>query len=173
MFGADSADLPDFVCDYDDYFYGSQCDVDSSDYSDYDEPDDLVHDPQNYGEKCVTQSYGKSDISAICDISEISEKAISGVPGVPDICDICVPGVPGVPDIPHGPENCRAKCVTWRYNGGPDDRTSDSCHSDMCTSPPELGVCGDSQFVCMDAPGSDDAGVGNRSFSEMPDHLCQ
>ena len=51
----------------------------------------------------------------------------------------------------------------------PDDRASDSCHSDMCTSPPGLGDCGASQFVYIDAPGSDDAGVGNRSFSETPD----
>ena len=143
-----------------------------------------MHDPENYGEKCVTQSDGKSDISVICDIGEISEKAVSGVPRVPDVCDICaicdvgdmcnravpgVPGVLGVPNIPHGLENCGVRCVTRRYNGGSDDRASDSCHSDMCASPPGLGACGASQFVYMDAPGSDDAGVGNRSYSETPD----
>ena len=39
----------------------------------------------------------------------------------------------------------------------------------MCTSPPGLGGFGDIQFGYMDAPGSDDAGVGNQSFSETPD----
>ena len=48
-----------------------------------------------------------------------------------------------------------------RNDGGPGDRVSDSCHSDMCTSPPGLGGFGDSQFVYMDAHGADDAGVGN------------
>ena len=47
--GAVSANLPNFVCDSDDYFYGAQCDVDCSVYSDYDELDELdcyshVHD---------------------------------------------------------------------------------------------------------------------------------
>ena len=107
--------------------------------------------------KCVTRSDGKSDICAIYDIGDICEKAVSAVPGVP-----------GVPNVSHGSENCRAKCVTRRNAGGPGDRTSDSCHTDMCTSPTGLGGFGDIQFVYMDAPGSDAAGVGNRSFSEAP-----
>ena len=50
--GAVSANLPNFVCDSDDYYYGPQCDVDCSDYSDCDEPDELncysdVHDCVN------------------------------------------------------------------------------------------------------------------------------
>ena len=59
--------------------------------------------------------------------------------------------------------------MTWRNYGGPGDRASDSCHSDMCTSPPGLGGFCDSQFVYMDAPVSSDTGVGNRSFSKTPD----
>ena len=39
----------------------------------------------------------------------------------------------------------------------------------MCTSPPGLCGFGDIQFVYKDAPGSDDAGVGNQLFSETPD----
>ena len=195
-------------------FYDAQCDVDSPDYSDYDEPGDLdgnsdvygfvgtddcyaptdvdfmhelhgpdncgmhcqlrydirpyghyaptdvefyhgMHGPENCGEKCVTQSDGESDI---CDICDICEKAVSGVLGVL-----------GIPNVPHGSENCRAKCVTQSNAGGPSDRASNSCHSDMCTSPPGLGGFGDIQFVYMDAPVSDDSGVGNRLFSEMPD----
>ena len=49
--------------------------------------------------------------------------------------------------------------MTQRNAGEPGDRTSDSCHTDMCTSPPGLGGFGDIQFVYMDAPGSDAAGV--------------
>ena len=68
----------------------------------------------------------------------------------------------------HGPDNCRENCVTRCNDGGPGDRASDSCHSDVCTSPPGLSGFGNIQFGCMDAPGSDDAGVGNQSFSETP-----
>ena len=103
----------------------------------------------------MTQSVGNRDLGDIC------EKAVSGVLGVP-----------GVPDVPHGSQNFWAKCVTWHNAGGPGDSlpvASDSCHSDMCTSPPGLGGFGDIQFVYMDAPVSDNAGVGNRSFSETPD----
>ena len=130
-----------------------------------------MHGPENCGEKCVTQSDGESDICAISNIGDICEKpfsGVSGVPGVPDVCDICaicdigdicekavsgVSRVPGVPDVPHGTENCRTKCVTRRNDGGPGDRDSNSCHSDMCMSPPGHGGFGDSQFAYMDAPG--------------------
>ena len=70
-----------------------------------------------------------------------------------DICEwgvpvvLGVPGVPGVPSVPHGPENCGEKCVTRSNAGGPSDRASNSCHSDMCTSPP-----GDSD-ICEDISG--------------------
>ena len=206
----DLLELPDFAYDYDNCFYDAQCDVDSPDYSDCDEPGDLdgysdvygfvgtddyyaptdvdfmhefhgpdncgmycllryeirpyghyaptdvefyhgMHSPENCGEKCVTQSDGESDICAICDIGDICEKAVSGVP-----------------EVPHGSENCRAKCVTRRNAGESGDTTSDSCHTDMCTSLPGFGGFGDIQFVYMNAPGSDAAGVGNRSFSETP-----
>ena len=60
--GAVSANMPNFVCDSDDYFYGVKCDIDCSDYSDYDEPDELdcysdVHD-------CVdtADSYAPTDV---------------------------------------------------------------------------------------------------------------
>ena len=98
-------------------------------------------------------------------LATFCEKAISSV--------LSVPGVPGVPDLPHGSENCRAKCVTQSNAGGPGDRASNSCHSDMCTSPPGLGGFGNIQFVYMDAQVSDDAGVGNRSFSETPDFASE
>ena len=123
---------------------------------------DVPHGPENCGEKkCVTQSDGDSDI---CDIGDIGEKAVFGVFGVPGVS-----GVPGVPDVPHGSENCRVMCVTRSNTSGSGDRDSNSFHSDMCTSPPELGGFGDIQVVYMDALVSDDAGVGNRSFSETPD----
>ena len=112
-----------------------------------------------YAPTDVELSDGESEICDICDIGDICEKAVFGVLGVS--------GVTSVPDVPHGLENGRAKCVS--NAGGPSDRASNSCHSDMCTSPPGLGGFGDIQFAYMDAPVSDDAGVGNRSFSETPD----
>ena len=39
----------------------------------------------------------------------------------------------------------------------------------MYTSQPGIGGFDDIQFVYMDAPGSEDAGDGNQSFSETPD----
>ena len=62
------------------------------------------------------------------------------------------------------------KCVILSNAGGPGDRASNSCHSDMCTSPPELGGFGDIQFVYMDAPVSDDAGVGKQLPDFASDH---
>ena len=104
-----------------------------------------------------------------CMPGELWEKCVTQSDGDGDIGDICEKAVPGVPDVPHGSENCRVKCVTRSNAGRPGDRASNSCHSDICTSPPGLDGFGDIKFVYMDAPVSDNAGVGNRSFSETPD----
>ena len=63
--GAVSANFPNFVCDFDDHYYGPQCYVDCSDYSDYDEPDELDCYSDVYGGVDPANYYAPTDIECM------------------------------------------------------------------------------------------------------------
>ena len=109
----DLLELPDFACDYDNYFFHAQYDVDSPDYSDYDEPGDLDGYSDVYGFVGVGDCHAPTDVDFM--------HALHG----PDNCEMYCQlrynirpyGHYAPTDVEfyhgmHGPENCGEKCVT-------------------------------------------------------------
>ena len=66
----DLLELPDFVCDYDNYLYYAQYDVDSPDYSDYDEPAYLDGYSDLYGFVETNDCYAPAEVEFIHELHD-------------------------------------------------------------------------------------------------------